>query len=497
MKRILALFLSVLLTLTVFTSCKKNKKEETEPAVDLRKYTVATTKHYEITAAMYAFFLYDQIGQNSSYLQYYGYDTSLSITEQTSKCAFDETKTWFEYFCESTNEMIDQYVAAANAAIDAGMSLTDEEKKDLDDTVKQLNDYALQSGYAGIDEYLAEMYVYSVDEQVLRKCIEIQQLGYNYMNEYYGNVYDTEHPIEELEKYREEHPEEFLKADYVYYNFFGTYDKDATEEEMQAAFADAKKRAEEFAAQYTTLESFKNAIVEAENEGREDPYEADVILDDYVIVGELYSAEGAADEDVNDLYEWMYSSDRKAGDMYIGEDKYYDDVFYTVFFLVTPAYYDDYVTNSVHHILYGIDTTLTGDELEEAYEAARVKAQATLDGFLNGGDVSYEAFEKLAEECKKDTENVLEASKYENVPLDYMVAEFEEWLYDEARKPGDTGLVKTTYGYHIMYFIEDGLPVWQSTAHGGYSNDLASKHLEDIQKTYPVEYDQTSVNMIP
>ncbi len=497
MKRIFALFLSVLLVLTVFTSCKKNKKEETEPAVDLRKYTVATTKHYEITAAMYAFFLYDQIGQNSSYLQYYGYNPALTLTEQTSKCAFDETKTWFEYFCSVTDDIICQYVAAANAAIDAGMSLTDEEKAELENTVKKLNDYALQSGYAGIDAYLAEMYIYSVDEQVLRTCIEIQQLGYNYMNKYYGDVYASEHPVEELEKYREEHPEKFLKVDYVYYNFFGSYDKDATEEEKNAAFADAKKRAEEFAAQYTTLEDFKNAIVAAENEGKEKPSDADVILDDFVIEGELYSAEGAANEDAKDLYEWMYSPDRKAGDMYIGEDKYYDDVFYTVFFLVTPARFDEYITNSVHHILYGVDTKLTGDKLEEAFETAREKAQATLDGFLAGEDTSYEAFAKLSDECKKDTENVLEAAKYENVPLDYMVPEFEEWLYDEARKPGDTGLVKTTYGYHIMYFIEDGLPVWQSTAHDGYSNDLASKHLEDIQKTYPVEFDRESIKMIP
>ena len=33
-----------------------------------------------------------------------------------------------------------------------------------------------------------------------------------------------------------------------------------------------------------------------------------------------------------------------------------------------------------------------------------------------------------------------------------MVAEFEDWCFDSARKPGDSEIIKTSYGYHIMYF---------------------------------------------
>jgi hypothetical protein len=34
-----------------------------------------------------------------------------------------------------------------------------------------------------------------------------------------------------------------------------------------------------------------------------------------------------------------------------------------------------------------------------------------------------------------------------------MVDEFNDWCFDSARKTGDTDIVKTEYGYHIMYFI--------------------------------------------
>ena len=36
-----------------------------------------------------------------------------------------------------------------------------------------------------------------------------------------------------------------------------------------------------------------------------------------------------------------------------------------------------------------------------------------------------------------------------------MVTEFNDWCYDAARKSGDTSIVQTQYGYHIMYFVGD------------------------------------------
>ena len=41
-----------------------------------------------------------------------------------------------------------------------------------------------------------------------------------------------------------------------------------------------------------------------------------------------------------------------------------------------------------------------------------------------------------------------------------MVAEFEKWAMDDSRKYGDVAIVKSKYGYHIMYFI-DKCPQYQ------------------------------------
>ena len=58
-----------------------------------------------------------------------------------------------------------------------------------------------------------------------------------------------------------------------------------------------------------------------------------------------------------------------------------------------------------------------------------------------------------------------------------MVETFNDWIFDSARKPGDSGIVKTDYGYHLMYYVADNLPQW-------YMNAEASLRTEDYTTWY-------------
>ena len=45
-----------------------------------------------------------------------------------------------------------------------------------------------------------------------------------------------------------------------------------------------------------------------------------------------------------------------------------------------------------------------------------------------------------------------------------MVKNFENWCFDASRKPGDSGVIQTEYGSHIMYFVEkNDEPLWKTT----------------------------------
>lgn len=92
------------------------------------------------------------------------------------------------------------------------------------------------------------------------------------------------------------------------------------------------------------------------------------------------------------------------------------------------------------------------------WEACRAEAQAVLDDWL-ANDGTEEGFGNLAKELTSDG-NGEQGGLYENVSEGQMVTTFNDWCFDEARQPGDSGLVKTEFGYHIMYFVETEY-VWE------------------------------------
>ena len=69
-----------------------------------------------------------------------------------------------------------------------------------------------------------------------------------------------------------------------------------------------------------------------------------------------------------------------------------------------------------------------------------------------------------------------------------MVAEFNDWLFDSSRKPGDTGIVKTTYGYHIMYFVSDSSPAWQLSVDTVMRKTDFQEEYQTFAEKYTVEF---------
>jgi len=111
----------------------------------------------------------------------------------------------------------------------------------------------------------------------------------------------------------------------------------------------------------------------------------------------------------------------------------------------------------LRHLLVGI--AKEGDEAnktytEEEWEACRQEAQALLDQWL-AGEKTEDSFAKLVSEKTDDTASASSGGLYTYVyKCGQYVEEFEDWCANTERKKGDYGLVKTTYGYHIMYCVE-------------------------------------------
>ena len=112
-------------------------------------------------------------------------------------------------------------------------------------------------------------------------------------------------------------------------------------------------------------------------------------------------------------------------------------------------------------------TTYTDAE----WAAAEKQANAVYDQWKQG-EATEESFGKLAEEHSVDPGSNENGGLYQGVAVGDMVVEFESWCFDESRKPGDTGVVKTSYGYHVMYYSADQLQWLQECTNGALNEEL-------------------------
>ncbi|MBR5515737.1 MAG: peptidylprolyl isomerase [Clostridia bacterium] len=132
---------------------------------------------------------------------------------------------------------------------------------------------------------------------------------------------------------------------------------------------------------------------------------------------------------------------------------------------------DSDATRSVGHILISFD-------FYDNEELALEKAQDVL-ALWKEGEMSRESFEELASEYNDDSNCI-----YEKVTKGQMVAEFEDWLFAPERYEGETGIVKTVYGYHIMYYVGEDEPAWREDARNSYINGIMTEYTENLTEIY-------------
>ena len=159
-----------------------------------------------------------------------------------------------------------------------------------------------------------------------------------------------------------------------------------------------------------------------------------------------YAANGSSD-----MLTWAFDDARQEGDTTIaayGEKGYYAVLFHS-------RSRNDYHTVSVRHIL--VDSEEKANELLQQY---------------NDGEKTEDAFAALAVANSTDPGSASNGGLYSNIYKGEMVPSFEDWCFDPARQSGDTGIVESSNGYHVMYFVETNpQPYWYYKADLDLKND--------------------------
>lgn len=253
---------------------------------------------------------------------------------------------------------------------------------------------------------------------------------------------------------------------------------------------------EDFAQQYALYRAAQDAgytITE------EEQAQLDDILDPNgsIVTGAAMSGFSSADEymqnsfgpgvDLQDYYDYVK--------IYITANSYYNYLLESFDEDEASAYYDEHAEDylaqnirkvnnvSVRHILIQPEgeQDAEGNYSDDAWAAAEATAKEILEKWQV--DPSEDNFAALANEYSSDGGSNTNGGLYEDFDTATMVAEFTDWSFDPARVHGDTGIVKTAYGYHIMYFVEQTeTKLWKTTI---------AKELFDfdaIYNAYPVTF---------
>lgn len=94
------------------------------------------------------------------------------------------------------------------------------------------------------------------------------------------------------------------------------------------------------------------------------------------------------------------------------------------------------------------------DSSAEALAACESKARKLLRGWEKGIWTTEATFSVLAHDNSQDTSTACVGGRYRNLRKGQMPEAVESWCFDARRKPGDTTILHTEQGVHILYFVK-------------------------------------------
>lgn len=421
----------------------------------MKKTIALSSEHYEVNGAMMTYFFYSSYQSYASILStYYGLDTSKSLKTQN----YSEQATWFDYMAAMSAQYVQEILSLCEAAHAAGMTLDEDDQITIDESIAALTKNAQSAGYT-LQTYLMTAFGGNVEEADVRDCLKLTALASKYSTKFEAELSYT---TADYEAYYAENKSTYDGVDLITYTIKQNdlMEKDADGNPV-GSVSDAAAKAKEAATAIvsaTTATEFTNAIA---------AYAVDYLgytsadadtLASRCNVTHLTATAG------NEASDWAFSA--KPGDTTIITEN--GGTSYSVYYLVKGTYRDETPTRTVRHILIGTD----------AYDDAKKTTDEVYKTWEDAG-FALDTFEALVAEYSTDTGSVMTGGLYANVVPGEMVTEFNDWLFDTVRKTGDHGIVETTYGYHIMYYVGEGEPSWVCDADEALRNEAYMAMLQE------------------
>lgn len=461
-----------------------------QTAVLKKTNTVLSFGEIDISELEYSYYYNRQISNvyymAQMYAQY-GMNIGIDPTVAPDKQNYGTDKdgkpiTLAKYAQDATVEALQEYMILYNEAIEKGYKLTEEEQKKIDESVEQLRQSAAQNNFS-LNAYLKATMGKGITEKFYREQLEIETIVSRYQQETNKKLMDS-YSAKEIENTYNKNKDNYDSIDARIYNFTvtplkaekGESDKDLAKRQEKAnkqLKADAEKMANAAVSDKAFVDYAKKL-----NKDNKDYNADDATLMKNVDNATITSSVSEAGA------KWAFDDKRQAGDVkvfQIGDDKNVSG--YTVLFIKKAQYAPEAV--DVRHILVSFVDDPSAQQTEptkEQKEAAKKNADAIFAEWKNGPKTE-ESFAELAKKKSKDEGSAKEGGLIAGITSDANLVEpFLNWSIDSKRKPGDTGIVETQYGYHIMYFSKKDL-AWKNEIRAGKASEDFQKEMDDLKKS--------------
>lgn len=420
---------------------------------------------------------------NNFYSQYYyyasmiGFDVSTSLKSQA--CYFDSSITWYDYFVNQAKIQLEEiYLLYNEANANGEYQLTEQGQKDLDDSIKALEDAAAESN-TKLNKYVQSIYGPNITFDEFKEYETRRAVALNFHDAYMDSlVYDAD----AIEK--------FYSADK------NTYDRVKYYSYTAKADSDNNKSAEDVANDIKAAATDETAFLEAiKSRENADTFKA-----------ETYLKEGASYTKDDDTSKWLFAEDRKAGDVTViktaATSSSSSDTYNVIFFVERGK--ETYKLATMRHILFTVEDlkddngAVIKDDKGNAQtnDAEQKLAAEKLLKEWQDGAATQDSFAAFVKDNSDDEGSVNNGGLYEDFDQDTMVDEITEWIWAEGRKEGDCEIVKSSYGYHIVYFVSYGEEKWNADVVEDMKSKDYQDYLDDLRDKYPMTFNNKSLSQV-
>lgn len=504
---LLAVLLAIAIALGVFFGLF-DRAVAAEKTADGDRVSVAEYEYYN---RMYFNYYYQMSQQYEQYYgSYYGtgagkmmtgYDYTKAPADQeftpneeaglTIDKKYGDKPTWADYFEQESLKEANSSTMLYKAAKAEGYELTKSEQKDLDEFIESLQTNADNDGYS-LDAYLRTNYGRGMSPSLLKEIYTKQTIVNRYKEDKQKEL-AKDISDDEIEKEFNANSKDYTTVDIRNFSFTNSLaaEEKPSKDAIKKANAELKKKAEAFL-EKANLSNFTQMAYDA----TEDEEQKELMKDDasyssmddtnYTAIHDYVSEEAA---------EWAFSADRKSGDKKLFEVKNDDGIAnYYVYVMENVMKRDTQYPVNVRQILYMVTDSSASDETESETGHSDKEAKALAEKVLakwKKGKATDASFAALATKETEDTGSAENGGLYENVTKDSNYVEpFLNWCFADGRKKGDTGIIKTDYGYHVMYLSSKSKdPVWKNTVRDALASEKFDKYIEDLTKA-----DETKVS---